>query len=77
MRQKSKPNHALREKLGRRIRDLRKAAGFSQEDLGFKANIHRTYIGSVERGEQNISLDNIGKLAKSLKIPLSDLFLKI
>ncbi len=38
MRQKSKPNHALREKLGRRIRDLRKAAGFSQEDLGFKAN---------------------------------------
>lgn len=46
----------------------------SQEELGFKANIHRTYIGSVERGEQNVSLDNIYRLAKALKVEMKELF---
>jgi transcriptional regulator with XRE-family HTH domain len=74
MRQKSKPDLVLRRKFGTKIRDLRKVAGISQEELGFKAGVHRTYIGSIERGEQNISLDNIGKLAKHLNTSLKNLF---
>jgi len=61
-------------KLGERIRELRKKAGLSQEELGFRARLHRTYIGSIERGEQNVSIDNIHKLAKALKVSLSELF---
>jgi len=63
-----------RKQLGKRLRELRKAAGLSQEELGFKAGIHRTYIGSVERGEQNVSVDNIHKLAKALNVSVSKLF---
>lgn len=69
-----KPNITLRRKFGDRIRDLRKELNLSQEELGFKADLHRTYIGSIERGEQNVSLDNIGKIAKVLKVSLKDLF---
>lgn len=61
-------------KFGRRIRKLRKEAGLSQEELGFQANLHRTYIGAIERGEQNVSLKNIKKLAKTLKVSVSALF---
>ena len=65
-----------RKQFGSRLRELRKKAGFSQEELGFKAGIHRTYIGAIERGEQNISIDNIHKLAKALKISPEELFKK-
>ncbi len=61
-------------KFGERVRGLREKAGLSQEELGFRADLHRTYIGSIERGEQNVSIDNIHKLAKALKISLSGLF---
>ncbi len=71
---KQKPNLRLRKQFGQRVREIRKSLGLSQENLGFKANIHRTYIGAIERGEQNVSLDNTGKLAKTLKIKLSELF---
>jgi len=64
----------IRKKFGNRLRDLRKQAGLSQEELGFKAGIHRTYIGAVERGEQNISIENVHKLAKALKISTKELF---
>lgn len=64
----------VRKKFGKRMRELRKVVNLSQEGLGFKANIHRTYIGSIERGEQNVSLDNIYKLAKALKVPMKELF---
>lgn len=59
--------------LGKKIRELRKKMGISQEELGFRANLHRTYIGSIERGEQNISIDNIHKIAKALKVSPKDL----
>lgn len=71
---KQTPNLKLRKQFGEKVREMRKKLGLSQEELGFKAGIHRTYIGAVERGEQNVSLDNIGKLAKTLKIKLSELF---
>jgi len=65
----------IRKKFGTRLRDIRKAANLSQEALGFKASIHRTYIGAVERGEQNVSLDNIYKLSKALKVEPKELFI--
>jgi transcriptional regulator with XRE-family HTH domain len=58
----------VRQKFGKRLREIRKTKGFSQESLGDEAGLHRTYIGSIERGEQNISLENIHKLAKALRI---------
>ena len=69
------PKYNVRKKFGKRLRVLRKSAQLSQEELGFKANIHRTYIGAVERGEQNVSLDNIYRLAKALKVELKELFI--
>ena len=61
-------------KFGQRLRAVRKETGLSQEGLGFKAGLHRTYIGSIERGEQSVSVDNIYKLAKALKVKPKDLF---
>lgn len=61
-------------KLGKKVRALRTAVGLSQEELGFRAKLHRTYIGSIERGEQNVSVDNISKLAKALKVSTKELF---
>ena len=46
----------------------------SQEELGFRTGLDRTYISGIERGERNPALDNIGKLAKELKVSLKELF---
>lgn len=62
-----------RQTLGDNIRRLRKALSLSQERLADEAGIHRTYIGAVERGERNISLDNIVAIARALKVPASEL----
>ncbi|MFL5574372.1 MAG: helix-turn-helix domain-containing protein [Gemmatimonadaceae bacterium] len=64
----------LREKLGKVVRSLRSAAGYSQESFADACGLHRTFIGSVERGEKNISLDNIERIARTLRVPLSRLF---
>lgn len=61
------------EQFGERVRRERKRLGLSQEDLAFEAELHRTYIGSVERGERNISLLNIHRLAKALQVNPRDL----
>lgn len=66
-----------RKAFGNRVRDLRKAKGHSQESLADLAGLHRTYVGSIERGEQNVSIDNIARLARVLKISLSELFRNI
>ncbi len=60
--------------LGTRIRKLRKERGLSQEALAEKADLHYTFIGEVERGEKNISLVSLEKLAKALEVTLMDLF---
>ena len=59
--------------FGQRIAALRRARGWSQEHLAVRAGLHRTYIGRVERAEQNISLDNIFKIATALQVQPSDL----
>ncbi len=52
---------------------IRARSGMSQESLADLAGLHRTYVGSVERGERNISIDNIEKLSKALGVSVSDL----
>ncbi|PJF39945.1 MAG: XRE family transcriptional regulator [Phototrophicales bacterium] len=60
--------------FGQMIRTLRKARGWSQDEFAAYCNMHRTYIGSIERGEQNISLKNIVKISRALNMRLSELF---
>lgn len=64
----------IRTRFGLRVRQLRNERGWSQEDFADRAGIHRTYVGSIERGEQNISLVNIEKLAGTLGVSLAELF---
>lgn len=68
----------LKEKIlisfGDKIRKFRKEKGLSQEQLAFKANLHRTYIGMIERAEKNITLINIEKIANALEVEISQLF---
>jgi transcriptional regulator with XRE-family HTH domain len=61
-------------KFGQRVRQLRKNNNLSQEELSFKANLHRTYIGMIERAEKNITLVNIEKIAKALNVDIKELF---
>ena len=61
------------EKIGHRIKELRLKSELSQEKLSFACELDRTYIGSVERGERNISLINLNKIAVALNISLPEL----
>lgn len=67
----------IRTIFGKRVRELRKAKGFSQESFADAVGVHRTYIGSIERGEQNVSLDNIERIAKALSVRLEVLFKRL
>jgi transcriptional regulator with XRE-family HTH domain len=64
----------IRQKFGEKIRKLRRAKGLSQEELAFRAGVHRNYLGGIERGERNPALDNIAGIAKALDVDLSELF---
>lgn len=60
-------------RFGKRLRDVREKVGISQEKLAEKANLHRTYVSSVERGKRNISLVNIERLAAALGVSMGEL----
>lgn len=60
--------------FGERVRLLRKEKGLSQEELADKADVHRTYVGMIERGEKNITIVNIQKIAKALGVHIKELF---
>lgn len=59
--------------FGRNVQGVRLALGISQEELAFKAGLHRTYIGMVERAERSISLQNAKKIADALNVKLDNL----
>ena len=63
-----------RELFAKRVRELRAERGMSQDDLAAASGMHRTYIGTVERSEQSIGIDNIEKLAVALKVEIWQLF---
>jgi len=62
-----------KEIVGHNIRRIRTQAGLSQEELAYRAKLHRTYISSIERGERNVSIENIFAIAEALKVPPGDL----
>ncbi len=63
----------IKAQFGRRLRQLRKANGLSQEELAFRSGLHRTYVSSAERGERNISLVNLVRLARALDVHVREL----
>ncbi len=64
----------IEEKVGNRIKELRNRLGISQEELGFRSGVHRTYIASLEVGKRNISIATLYKIVKALDISLSEFF---
>ena len=60
-------------RFGKRVRELRKSRGYSQEAFAARCELDRTYIGGIERGERNVALRNIESIAKALNITISEL----
>lgn len=64
----------IRRSFGKVVRKRRKKLDVSQEEFGDLCGLHRNYIGGIERGERNVSLINIRKIARGFKVSLSALF---
>jgi transcriptional regulator with XRE-family HTH domain len=62
--------------FAQRLRQIRQTKGLSQEELADMAGLHRTYVGSVERSERNVSIDNMERLAKALEVDITELLRK-
>ena len=60
--------------FGNKVKTFRKEKGISQEELAFRSELHRTYIGMIERAEKNVTLKNIEKIAKGLGISIQEFF---
>jgi transcriptional regulator with XRE-family HTH domain len=60
--------------IGRRVRALRTELGISQEELAARASLHRNYVGSVERGERDVGIVALARLAAALGVSLADFF---
>lgn len=73
MKSRGNPSPNARLRLAQRLRAERAVRGISQEQLADLAGLHRTYVGSVERAERNISIDNIEQLAGALELDISKL----
>lgn len=64
----------IKEKIGKRIKELREITSMSQKDLAYSADLDRSYIASVENGSRNISIVNIEKIAIALNVSLKEFF---
>lgn len=64
----------ITKKFGQQVKKLRQEKGLSQEALAHQADLDRTYIPSIEKGERNVSITVVEKIAKALKIKIVDLF---
>ena len=63
----------IKQQFGERIRSLREKRSLSQENLAFLVGVHRTYLGGIERGERNVSLHNIKRIAQAFEMTISQL----
>jgi len=66
----------IKQRFGKAVRRRRRELDMSQEELAERAELHRTYISSIERGDRNISLENIEKVTRALEISIADLFIQ-
>ena len=73
MKKNSSKQHAYLKKVGLNIRQARNEKGMSQESLALAADLDRSYVGGVERGERNVSIVNLKKIADALKVPVFQL----
>ena len=64
----------INNRFGQKVVELRKNAGMSQDELAFRCNIHRAYMGTIERGEKSATLNTVEKIARGLGVRVSDLF---
>lgn len=64
----------VKEKFGKRVKELREAHNLSQEKFALQIEMDRTYLASIESGKRNVSLENINKIAVGFSISLSELF---
>ncbi|MCL2522276.1 MAG: helix-turn-helix domain-containing protein [Erysipelotrichales bacterium] len=71
---RSDKNRQVGKMLGQRIRSLRQARGYSQEELAELAELHRTYIGQIERAEKNITFINLDRIIRALNSNINDFF---
>lgn len=69
-----KDNSTILTDFGKRVKFFRNELKISQEELAYRAGLHRTYVGMIERAEKNLTLTNIEKIAKALNINIKDLF---
>lgn len=65
--------HEINIRVGKKIRDIRQSKGLSQEQLAEYAEVHRTYIGMIERAEKNITLVSLEKIARALGVEIGEL----
>ena len=68
------PKQDILQAFGQRVRELRNEREWSQEDLAEEAELDRTYIGGIERGERNLALRNIQRIAETFSMSISELF---
>lgn len=68
-----RPIDSARSRIAANLRATRKTRGISQEELADLAGLHRTYVGSIERAERNVSIDNVEKLARALRLDVVEL----
>ena len=64
----------IEQKVGNRIKELRNQLGISQEELGFRSGVHRTYIASLEVGKRNVSIATLEKIVNALEVSFSEFF---
>ena len=64
----------VQERFGKRLKEVRQEQSFTQEELAHKAGLNRTYIGDIERGEKNLTLESMDRLAIALGIKIRDFF---
>lgn len=66
-------DNSLLEKLAKRIKELRKKNGFTQDELAFRANIERSTLGNIETAQNDVTLTKVNQIAKAFDLTISDL----